>query len=98
MCERPDWHEAWPEVPEGHEIVAIPDPAWRVQGGMICRFTIGPGQRRCRKPTTAELNRALRASKLPRWWAYCEDHLYGRWIEDGKVMHWIMRKKDPEHV
>lgn len=22
------------------------------------------------------------------WWHYCADHLYGRWIEDGKVFSW----------
>lgn len=26
------------------------------------------------------------------WWAYCERHLYGRWIEDGKVVGWVLRQ------
>jgi hypothetical protein len=38
----------------------------------------------CKRPAVATL---MRGSK-PRAWDYCERHLYGRWIEDGKVMSW----------
>ena len=32
-----------------------------------------------------------RGTYRTQWWAYCERHSFGRWIEDGKVMHWILR-------
>jgi hypothetical protein len=27
-----------------------------------------------------------------RRWRYCPAHMYGRWIEAGFVMHWILAK------
>jgi hypothetical protein len=29
-----------------------------------------------------------RTLRKPEWWAYCAEHMYGNWIEDGKVVHW----------
>jgi hypothetical protein len=28
------------------------------------------------------------------WWFYCPEHMYGRWIEDGRVMEWFTRKDE----
>jgi hypothetical protein len=66
-------------------------PDWRLETGRRCRW--GGGYRRpaCGKPSAAALLRA-HAGTSGRWWAYCESHLYGRWIEDGRIMHWILRK------
>lgn len=36
------------------------------------------------------LNRGPRWG-TPRWWLYCERHMFGRWIEDGQVMEWSLR-------
>lgn len=93
MAERPA--SPWPET-DGFESVAVPDPNWRPMLGKRCRRMTGPGRTVCREPSAAEMNRGYAARSGPRrenWWAYCADHLYGRWIEDGKVMHWILREK-----
>lgn len=34
----------------------------------------------------------MRGADKPRPWDYCADHMYGRWIEDGKVMGWRLVK------
>jgi len=79
------------EVWEGFEYVAVPEPAleWRVMTGWRCRYGAAPGKKACGRPAVAEMNRASYGQ--PRWWAYCENHLYGRWIEDGHMMCWILR-------
>lgn len=44
-------------------------------------------------PASVSLVRGL--SRRVRW-NYCvPEHSYGRWLEDGKVMHWIRRKAEP---
>ena len=95
MADRPDWRPSWPEVPEGHEVVAVADTDWLVVAGKRCRWgashaTGGRTDRHaCGKPSVAEL---LRGTSRPQWWAYCGEHLYGRWIENGQVMHRILKK------
>lgn len=55
---------------------------------------------RCPNQAVAELNRERRLWRMrgsvtrPAWWAYCSEHLYGRWIEDGQVMTWVLRPID----
>ncbi len=61
-------------------------------GAGRCRFTVGPGRKRCGAPAVATLMRGSRDRKRP--WDYCADHLYGRWIEDGKVMGWRLVEDD----
>lgn len=80
------------EVPEGYELVAVEDRSWRLVSGKRCRW-YGGGyfQATCGAPAVAELDRD-RTGRRPKWWAYCPDHLYGRWIENGQVMHWILRE------
>lgn len=73
------------EVPDSCELVAIPDADWRIEPGWsTCR------RKGCDAPTAASL---LRGTRRPQRWRYCEDHMYGRWIEDGQVWHWILREK-----
>ena len=38
-------------------------------------------------PTTSTMN-----GLAPGWWPHCVSHLQGRWIEDGKVWHWVLRE------
>lgn len=85
-------------APEGHEWVAVPDQTWRLVDehqttaasptGKRCRLML-TGHTYCRQPAVAELKRGTRR---PRWWAYCPEHMYGRWIENGQVMHWVLRE------
>lgn len=94
MPDRPDPSALWPEVPEGCEVVAIEDPEWRLTSdSRMCRMR---GGKRfgsvCIRDAVAELDRSHVPGRQ-NWWAYCLDHMYGRWIEDGKVMHWILREK-----
>ena len=53
--------------------------------GNRCRL-IGPGHRSCGQPAVAWLRRGRY------YWAYCGGHLYGRWIEDGRVVGWRLRQ------
>lgn len=73
--------------PAGYVWVAVADAEWRVKGGRRCRLM--QGRRGCGAPSVAEMNRARH--RMPdNWWAYCPDHLFGRWVEDGVVLHWIL--------
>ena len=79
------------------DAVAVPDPRWRTDEGRRCRWAVGPGGTTCKAPSVAALNRERHTSRRGRvadWWAYCGDHLYGRWIEDGQVMHWIRKPEE----
>lgn len=94
MRENPSHKEmaaAGRDVPAGWELVAIPDPGWRWRTGRQCRYAEA-GHRRCEGYAAAELRRG---TVRPQWWAYCPDHMYGRWVEGGKVMHWILRECVP---
>lgn len=83
---------------EGLEWRAVEDPGWtldpRVIDGYACRGGAGGGGRGCGKPAEAALYRtAFRGGirgRVP--WRYCAEHLYGRWVEDGKVFMWVVRR------
>jgi hypothetical protein len=81
------------EPPEGCEFVAAKEgPDWEAVNSVShgCRWMEG-GKSCGTTPTVARLDRAHSGS-LPRWFYYCSEHLYGRWIEDGQVMSWIVRE------
>ena len=72
---------------EGWEV--LPDPGWTTdlihfhrQG---CRFGASGVSKACGNEPVA----ALRRGKV--WYAYCEDHLYGRWIENDTVVNWYVK-------
>lgn len=89
-ADRPDWRPSWPEVPEGHEVVAIIDPDWEVDPThRPCRSASGRGTKACGKPSAAFL---MRGERKQQTWGYCPEHMYGRWVEEGFVMHWILVK------
>lgn len=69
--------------PEGYEYVAVPDTDWRLVNNKNCRRPF------CLFRSVAEFRRGKSG-----WWAYCADHLYGRWIEDGQVMEWRLTRLD----
>lgn len=60
---------------------------WRVPAVNAngCRY-MRPDRKACGRPAVASLFRGSKLTKTP--WNYCEQHLYGGWIEDGKVMRW----------
>lgn len=94
----------------GYEWRVYVDPEWRVLDDTPKRCRGWQWHREnggYRPQAVAELNRgrvshigrtALRGNgKRPAWWAYCADHLYGRWVEDGHVVEWRVRRvTDPE--
>jgi hypothetical protein len=77
------------DIPAGYRRKWVPEgDDWKVGGGdRKCRML------RCQKPAVAALRRTRRnASKLTpyptyigQWWHYCEDHMYGRRINNGVV-------------
>lgn len=82
------------DVPGDCELVAESARDWRLRPGKRCRDGAAPGRHACGRPSVAELKRG--SKQYPSWWTYCLEHLRGRgvWIEDGKVMHWILREKN----
>lgn len=74
-------------------VAARIDNKWRVlpldltQPAKRCRWG---GNKPCRLVAVAELDRGRWpwSRRKPNWWAYCGEHLYGRWVEDGHVMKW----------
>lgn len=91
--------ESW-DVPEGYELAAVVDEDWRLEPGKSCTRKL-KGNRACRAPSVASLNRgrtarATSGRTTPSWWPHCIDHLYGRWIADGRIMHWVLREAGGE--
>jgi hypothetical protein len=99
---RPDSGRPGRLVPSGFELIAVPDPDWRlvtngVAGvpGRQCRLT--SGRKACGKAAVARVHRSFRRRKLRgHWWSYCAEHMYGRWIENGVVMVWHLVESDPK--
>lgn len=92
--------EPWSDAPEGFEFVAVEDDADFVTpavGAGRCRANGGNGQKACGEPAVATIWRPIwrTSGRRKTAWDYCADHLYGRWIENGKVMHWRLRKVEP---
>ena len=78
------------EVPEGYELVTVEAANWRIDPGRPCRRMLTHWTY-CRQPSVIAINRGR--SGRPSWWAYCPEHSYGKWAEDGKVMMQILRAK-----
>jgi hypothetical protein len=79
-------------APHGYEYIAEEDADWKLvvgadEPGRRCRYMTGRTQ--CGAPAVAALHRGPNASGS--WWAYCADHMYGRWIDDGVVLQWVLR-------
>lgn len=81
------------EPPTGFQWVAQRDDRWRVTTGRPCRANAGYRAKSCRAQAVAELNRGYRSRES--WWAYCPDHLYGRWVQDGAVWAWVLEEAQP---
>jgi hypothetical protein len=77
-------------APDGYTLVAVPDPDWRAGTGKPCRRQLGWGKPACGQFGVAEMRRGF--ADTPQWWSYCSGHTYGRWVEDGQVMHWVARE------
>lgn len=79
---KPGW------APDGYEHVVSVDEDWSVEPQ-----TSTPT---CRRPTCSNAPVAWlrRGMARPQWWAYCADHMYGRWVEGGTVKHWTLRKAE----
>jgi len=81
-------------APDGYHFEARPEGSdWRLATGLYVRCRSGRG---CTGEVVAELNRARvnwrNGTVSSTWWAYCAEHMYGRWVEDGKVWSWVFLK------
>lgn len=86
--------EPWDDPPEGfHFEMAEQEQKWITPpvGKGKCRFTVGHYQT-CGKPAVVTLMRRHGKGDAP--WDYCAEHMYGRWVEDGKVMGWRLVKDE----
>lgn len=64
-------------------------PGWRLAtdaeaSTRRCRWSVADP---CRHRVAAALNRgrSTRAGRVDQWWFYCEEHMFGRRIGDGRV-------------
>ena len=75
-------------VPPEPGLILVPESGWRlVAGWKRCRRRLsGMPVTGCANDAVAELNRAY--GNRPRWWAYCEEHMYGRVVREGVVWAW----------
>jgi hypothetical protein len=82
------------EPPAGLAWVARPAPGWSLVTDRPCRARVPGVGKVCRAPAVAALNRGKLVPHLGRrvdaLWPYCPDHLYGKWIENGLVLRWIL--------
>lgn len=58
--------------------------------GMRCRYTVGPRHTTCKARPVATLDRARFNAPRRQRWAYCGRHLYGRTLEDGRLLTVIL--------
>lgn len=76
----------WAPPPEGHHYEAVEQDDWATPavGAGRCRYGGGGTNKACGRPAVATLFRRGKP------WDYCgeREHMYGCWVEDGKVMGW----------
>jgi hypothetical protein len=78
-------------APAGQRWTAVADPEteWRPAGpDGTCRWRGSHDSTACGDAASVETKRGI---KRTIWWRYCPADAYvhyGRWLEDGKVMHW----------
>lgn len=82
---RPEpWENPDPERFHFEAVAVDPDGylGWRFRETPDRRCRWSDQGKRCENVATVELNRG------PAWWAYCDQHMYGRWVEGGQIMKW----------
>jgi hypothetical protein len=80
----------------GFHYEAKPDPGkdWSVaEEGKTCRYRGSGDEHAHGAPAVLALERGVRRRIK---WNYCAEHSYGRWLEDGVVMTWILVPDTPE--
>jgi len=84
----------WSLPPAGFHYEAVEDSSldWIAPpvGAGRCRHMSGHPLKVCGKPPVATLYRGTHRHAYD----YCPEHLYGRWVEDGKVLGWRLVKDD----
>lgn len=81
-------------APDGYHFAVRVDPDWRLvsEPGRVCR-----GTKDCPMPTVAAFARTHRTVTNRhghRWWHYCPEHMYGRWIENDQIVWWQLVKDE----
>lgn len=88
------WEARQPGVPEGYHLEAVPAASlssggdWRIDATRRCRQA-AYGRKACGAQSAAVLMRSYGNGTRP--WGYCADHMYGRFVEGGQVMCWILK-------
>lgn len=88
------------EAEPGYEWRAVPDPDWTTEPSIVderrCRWGAS-GHRKGHGVSAAAVLFRRRYDGRPVPYAYCAEHLYGRWIEaepgpwQGRVLSWVLR-------
>lgn len=87
--------------PAGFRFIVInelvqPHTRWKVipRGSRRCRYGASRGHKACGAEAVVTLDRAGGGRKKVDPWGYCEQHLFGRSIEDGRLLAVRMVKED----
>jgi hypothetical protein len=91
----PYWDRPAPTsaAPDGCQHIAVDaGPEYRPDTSRLCRGMIAQ-RTYCRKPSILVIMREYGNRGERRTYGYCSEHSYGRWVENGKVMKWILREK-----
>jgi hypothetical protein len=86
----PERPTPWAPPPDGFHFEVFHPDEWKTPpcGAGRCRYMVG-GKACGATPVASLLRRAYYRDgvrSVP--WDYCADHLYGSWLEDGKVTRW----------
>lgn len=92
--ECPDW------APEGFHKEGRPAAKWRLaEPAEQQRYTCRGTRPSCPNPPVAALlrewHRWTTHTDGARWWFYCAEHMYGRWIEGHTVMEFFLVEDQP---
>jgi hypothetical protein len=83
-----------PPAPGHHYAPAPAGPEWSpAEEGKTCRYRGAGDDKAHGAPAVLALMRGVRRRIK---WNYCAEHSYGRWLEDGVVMNWILVPDTPE--
>lgn len=81
-------------APAGYRWVVFEAPDWRLLQQTTKRCRNWRAHRRVSPLAVAELKRHrwTYGRNVPEWWAYCADHLYGRWVDAGRVLEYRLEE------
>lgn len=81
--------------PPGYRFEPVAEDAscWQIEPKGTSRWCRQP---RCRNKAKVVLIRTSSRSKKGYRWGCCRKHMYGRWVEGGRIWHWRLVPETPD--